>query len=108
MYPDYNVERWHIFLIYLVWSLAAMAINIWGIRLLPTINRVALFWSLTGGTSDPPLSLESTLIEFLAATIAITCLATASGRYESAGFVFGTYINDTGFNDGAAWVSEVC
>jgi choline transport protein len=50
MYPDYNVERWHIFLIYLVWSLAAMAVNIWGIRLLPAINRIALFWSLMGGT----------------------------------------------------------
>lgn len=40
----YSVERWHIFLIYLAYMLGACVLNIFGLRLLPTIDRTAIFW----------------------------------------------------------------
>lgn len=64
-----------------------MVLNIWGVRLLPLINKAAITWSLAG-----------------AATICIVCLACASGNYQSGSFVFGKYINETGWNGGVAWV----
>jgi amino acid transporter len=65
----------------------AAALNIWGLRLLPLVNKTAIIWSLTG-----------------AVVIIITCLATASPNFQSGKFVFGTYINDSGWNDGVAWI----
>lgn len=44
LHDDYNVERWHIFLIYLAYMLGACFINIFGLRTLPTINKTAIFW----------------------------------------------------------------
>jgi amino acid transporter len=43
-HENYEVERWHIFLIYLAYMLGACFINIFGLRLLPTIDRAAIFW----------------------------------------------------------------
>lgn len=39
-----------------------------------------------------------------AAVIAVTCLACSSGDYQSGDFVFATYINETGWNNGVAWI----
>ncbi|WVF68676.1 hypothetical protein IAT40_003448 [Kwoniella sp. CBS 6097] len=87
LHPNYEVERWHIFLIYTVYTLGACALNIFGLRLLPKINQTAIFWSLTG-----------------AVVIIITCLSTASPDFQSGDFVFRTYINETGWNNGVAWL----
>lgn len=64
-----------------------MVLNIWGVRLLPLINKAAITWSLAG-----------------AGTICIVCLACASGNYQPGSFVFGKYINETGWNGGVAWI----
>ncbi|KAM0755145.1 amino acid transporter [Meredithblackwellia eburnea MCA 4105] len=85
--PNYEPQRWQIFLIYTGYTLAAMCLNIWGIKLLPAINKAAITWSLAG-----------------AATICIVCLACSSGNYQSGKFVFATYINETGWNGGVAWI----
>ncbi|KAK4701505.1 choline transport protein, partial [Phenoliferia sp. Uapishka_3] len=85
--PDYEVQRYQIFLIYVGFTLGAMVLNIWGVRSLPLINKAAIMWSLAG-----------------AATICIVCLACASGNYQSGSFVFGKYINETGWNGGVAWI----
>ncbi|KAG8694058.1 hypothetical protein FRC09_010087 [Ceratobasidium sp. 395] len=87
LHPNYELERWHIFLIFEAWMLGAFLINTFGVRLLPSINRAALTWSITGMV-----------------VICITCLACASPNYESARFVFGGYVNETGWNNGVAWV----
>jgi amino acid transporter len=58
----------------------ATFINIYGSRLLPLVNTAAIIWSLTGAT-----------------VILIVCLATSSPNYQSASYVFGTLINETGF-----------
>ncbi|KAG8694449.1 hypothetical protein FRC08_008480 [Ceratobasidium sp. 394] len=67
--------------------LGAFFINTFGVRFLPSINRAALTWSITGMV-----------------VICITCLACASPNYESGRFVFGSYVNETGWNNGVAWI----
>jgi choline transport protein len=39
-----------------------------------------------------------------AVVIIIVCLATASPNFQSGDFVFRTYINESGWNDGVAWI----
>ncbi|KAG8735797.1 hypothetical protein FRC10_010149 [Ceratobasidium sp. 414] len=87
LHPNYEVQRWHIFLIFEVWMFGAFFINTFGVRLLPGINRAALTWSIAG-----------------MAVICITCLACASPNYESGRFVFGGYVNETGWSNGVAWI----
>ncbi|KAK8849460.1 hypothetical protein IAR55_004793 [Kwoniella newhampshirensis] len=87
LHPNYESQRWHIFLIYVVYTLGACFLNIFALRLLPGINQTAIFWSLIG-----------------AVIIIIVCLATASPDFQSGDFVFRTYINETGWNDGVAWI----
>jgi len=62
-------------------------LNIFCVRLLPLIDRLALFWSLAGVT-----------------VISITVLACKSGNYQSGSFVFGKFINESGWNNGVAWI----
>jgi choline transport protein len=73
--------------VYIVFVLCACAINAFGVRLLPRINTVALVWSIIG-----------------AVVVMITVLACASGRYQTASFVFGDVENQTGWSDGVAWI----
>ena len=39
-----------------------------------------------------------------ALVVIITCLARSSGQYQPAEFVFANYVNETGWNDGVAWI----
>jgi choline transport protein len=39
-----------------------------------------------------------------AVVIIITCLARAAPNFEPGSFVFGEYINETGWNNGVAWI----
>jgi len=73
--------------VYVGYTILACILNIYGLRLLPLLNKAAISWSLAG-----------------AATIAIVCLACQSGHYQPASFVFGSYINETGWNNGVAWI----
>lgn len=86
LHPNYEPERWHIFLVYIAFIIGACLVNIFGLRLLPFINKSAISWSLAG-----------------AAIIAIVVLACSSGDYQSGKFVFATYLNETGWNGGIAW-----
>ncbi|CDU26232.1 related to Choline permease [Sporisorium scitamineum] len=87
MHEDYKQKPWHIFLVYVVFSLGAWLINAFGVRILDSLNRVAMIWSLVG-----------------AVVIMITCLARASSDYQDAKFVFGKFVNETGWNNGVAWI----
>ncbi|AAW43538.1 choline transporter, putative [Cryptococcus deneoformans JEC21] len=87
MHPNYDPERWHIFLIYTAYTLGACFLNIFGLRLLPMINQTAIFWSLTG-----------------AVIIIIVCLSCASPNFQDGDFVFREFINTTGWPDGVAWI----
>lgn len=87
MHDNYESKPWHIFLVYVAFSLGAWVINAFGVRILDTLNRVAMIWSLVG-----------------AVVIMITCLARASGNYQTGTFVFTSFVNETGWNNGAAWI----
>ncbi|KAG2024761.1 hypothetical protein GB937_003460 [Aspergillus fischeri] len=87
MNPEYEAQRWHQFLIYIAYNIAAFTINALMNSVLPYITKSAFIWSLTGFT-----------------VICITVLACASPNYNSAKFVFTDFINETGWPDGVAWL----
>ncbi len=87
MNPGYETQRWHQFFIYIAYTLAAFIINAFGTRLLPLVTKAAFIWSICGF-----------------AVISITALACASPEYQSGEFVYRTFINETGWPDGIAWL----
>ncbi|KAF8545062.1 amino acid permease-domain-containing protein [Trichophaea hybrida] len=66
MNPTYIMEDWHIFLVYIALSLVVFSINAFANRLLPSINRAALLWSLIGFV-----------------VIAITALVSAAPKFQT-------------------------
>lgn len=85
--PNFEPQRWQQFLIYIGYTLAALMINTFLTRLLPLINQAALIWSIAGFV-----------------IISITVLACASPDYQSGHFVYGQFLNETGWPDGLAWL----
>lgn len=84
---DYVAQPWHQFLIYICYNVIAFSINAFGTRLLPLITEGAFFWSITGFV-----------------VISITLLACSHGHYNTGTFVYGNFINETGWPDGIAWL----
>ncbi|GFF55577.1 choline transporter, putative [Aspergillus udagawae] len=91
---EFNLQRWHVFLIYVGFNMIALLVNAFWNRILSALNRAALIWSLCGFS-----------------IILVTVLACASPNYNSASqsdgsvrFVFTTFINETGWPDGLAWL----
>ncbi len=85
--PSYSPQRWHQFLIYIAYNAFAFIINAFWTRLLPWITKSALIWSLAGWL-----------------IISITVLSCSSPNYQSGAFVYRTFINETGWPDGLAWL----
>ncbi|MCO5549742.1 hypothetical protein L7F22_003215 [Adiantum nelumboides] len=88
-HPNFIPGVWFLFAIYMGFTLYAVIINIFGIKLLDKMNSAALFWSLFG-----------CFITF------ITLLATAGakGSLNDGKFIFTTFLNFTGWPDGVAWL----
>lgn len=86
-HPEFESKPYQTFLIYLGYALIALFMNIFTPRVLPHFDQAAIIWSLVGAT-----------------VILIVCLATASPNFEPASFVFGNFINTTGWSDGVAWI----
>jgi choline transport protein len=103
-----------VFLIYLAFAIGAWAFNVFGARLLDPCNRAALIVSLvvvehkTNYRADKPtfrsiyLSLQWSVGGVV--IICITTLACASPNYQTGKFVFATYVNETGWNNGVAFI----
>ncbi|KAN0060549.1 hypothetical protein ACQY0O_007004 [Thecaphora frezii] len=95
LHPDYKSQPWHVFLIYVAFAIGAWFVNAFGAKILDAVNRVAMFWSLVG-----------------ALVIVITVLARSGSsgssdghsHFQSARFVFASFKNTTGWNDGVAWI----
>ena len=87
MNETYSPQRWHQFLIYIGYNLAAFLLNAFGNSLLPHVTRGAFTWSITGFV-----------------VISITVLACASPNYSSGKFVYTEFINQSGWPDGIAWL----
>ncbi|PCH02147.1 Amino acid/polyamine transporter I [Penicillium occitanis (nom. inval.)] len=87
MNPDYVSERWHQFLIYIGYNIAAFIINAFMNSTLPLVTRAAFIWSIAGF-----------------AIVSIAVLACSSPNYNSGDFVFREFLNETGWPDGIAWL----
>ncbi|KAF2757177.1 amino acid permease [Pseudovirgaria hyperparasitica] len=85
--PSYEPQRWHQFLIYIGYNIAAFLINAFANSSLPYVNKAAITWSITGFV-----------------VICITVLSTASPNFSSGAFVYRLFINETGWPDGIAWL----
>ena len=84
---NYEAKPFHTFLVYLAFTIGAFCLNTFAVRALPYVDRVALFWSLTG-----------------IVTVIIVVLSTAKGEYETGKFVFTTFVNETGWPGGVAFM----
>jgi choline transport protein len=80
LHPTYESQPWHIFLLYVGFSLLGWIVNVFGAKILDVCNKAALFWSLTG-----------------AVVLCIVCLSTASPEFRTGKEVFGTFVNETGW-----------
>ncbi|EQL04234.1 Amino acid/polyamine transporter I [Ophiocordyceps sinensis CO18] len=83
----YEPQRWHQFLIYIGLTLFSFAVNALLNSSLPLVYKGAFAWSICGFV-----------------LVCVTVLACASPNYNSASFVFGDFINQTGWPDGVAWL----
>ncbi|WWD19402.1 hypothetical protein CI109_103862 [Kwoniella shandongensis] len=84
---NYETKPFHTFLTYLAFTLGAFLLNTFAVRALPMIDRCAMIWSLTG-----------------IVTVIIVILSTAKGEYETGKFVFTTFVNETGWPGGVAFL----
>lgn len=87
---DYEIERWHIFLILELLNLATLLMVVFGNKLIPTVNKVTMWW-------------------FLASffVVSVTVLAMAP-THRSASEVFTVFTNSTGWSStGMAFISGI-
>lgn len=85
--PSYEAHRWHQFLIYIGFNVVAFFVNAYLTRLLPLVTQSALYWSIAGWI-----------------IISITILSCSSPDYQTGHFVYGEFINETGWPDGLSWL----
>ncbi|KAJ5131594.1 hypothetical protein N7448_005752, partial [Penicillium atrosanguineum] len=85
----FQPQHWHQFLIYSGYTLVAFILNAFANSILPSINKVAFIWSLSGF-----------------AIICITVLACAAPDYNSGYFVFRDF-GVTGFDGVAHMIEEI-
>ncbi|PWN34642.1 amino acid transporter [Meira miltonrushii] len=89
LYHPIQTGMWSVFSIYMGFTLYAVIINIFGIKLLDKMNSAALFWSLIG-----------CLVTF----ITLLASAGARGTLNDGKFIFTTFLNFTGWPNGVAWL----
>ncbi|MCO5590262.1 hypothetical protein L7F22_044231 [Adiantum nelumboides] len=88
-HPQFNPGNWFTFIVYMAVSILATIINIFGIHIMGKLNIASLYWSITG-----------------AVVLFVTLLSVAghNGQLCDAKFIFATFLNDTGWPDGVAWI----
>ncbi|TXT06963.1 uncharacterized protein COLE_06294 [Cutaneotrichosporon oleaginosum] len=84
--PEFAMQPWQFFLLFLAIALLAFVLNVFGVRALPAIDRFAGTWSIVG---------------FVVASI--VCLACAD-TFQKPKAVFATFTNVTGWPDGMAFI----
>lgn len=87
MDESFEPHPWQQFCLYLAYTLVAFVVNAFATRLLPYVTQTAFIWSIIGFV-----------------VISITLLACSSPRFQSGTFVYGEFINETGWPDGFAWL----
>lgn len=77
--PDFAIQPWHLFLLFLSIALAAFILNVFAVRALPYVDRFAGIWAIIG------LVVAS-----------VVCLVCARPEYQPPKAVFATFTNTTG------------
>ncbi|KAI1077311.1 putative choline transport protein [Whalleya microplaca] len=90
-HSDYEFERWHVFVIYLVITWASVALLLFGNRWLPAVNNVFMALGFVG---------------WFVSIVAVAVLPKQGGRpYSSSDFVWREWQNNTGYTkDGLVFV----
>lgn len=83
---NFELKTWQSFLFYLAATIISWGLNAFGLKVLPTLDRIAGLWSMAG-----------------IVVVSITILACSSGRFASAADVFTKFSNETGWPDGLAF-----
>lgn len=86
VYPSFEPRPWQRFLLYVAIDFIALGYNLFANRFLSHLNKYNMFFTLAGFI----MSLT-------------TILACAAPNFKSASFVFGGFINESGWPDGWAW-----
>lgn len=81
----YEIKAWKTYLIMVAISSYGTLVNIFGNRILGTYNDCALYWSVLG-------------------VVVISILILATSDKNDPEFVFTDFANETGYNDGIAWM----
>ncbi|TXT10530.1 hypothetical protein VHUM_02035 [Vanrija humicola] len=84
---DFELKSWQSFLFYLAATIVSWCLNAFGLKILPTLDRIAGVWSMAG-----------------IVVVSITILACSSGRFAKAADVFANFNNETGWPDGLAFL----
>lgn len=84
--PSYTPKPWHEFLLYMAVDVFAFTFNLFANRFLSHVNKYNIFFTLAG---------------FIMTMV--TILACAAPDFQSGAFVFGGFINESGWPDGWAW-----
>jgi choline transport protein len=83
-HDNYQSERWHVFIAYLLCSWISASTVIFGHHLLPFLNQVGLFWVCVGG---------------FVTVIAVAVMPSTTGNgYASSHQVWAEWQNDTGYS----------
>jgi amino acid transporter len=77
---DYPNDRHHIFYLFVVFLLAATLLNVFDVRITSLINAISAFWHVIG------------------VLIIVGALIFVPDHHQSAGYVFGQTINNSGFS----------
>ena len=96
--PSYESKPWHIFLIMEALLILNCLMNVFATRLLPLIDRIEFWWYI----SAPVLAhvIYLTMIRFLGSFFIVSITAVAAANpHQPAKFVFGTFINYTGWDN---------
>ena len=103
--PDYVIQKWHIWLIFVVVTWMAIGLNVFGTRWLPIWNQ---FIRPSFQIKSVRQALTCQPVYFSATTLVvtmITILTCAAPNFQSAKFVFSDTTNSTGWsNDGIAFL----
>ena len=88
-HEEYEFQPWHAYIVYVVILWAATAFVVWGNRFIPRLQKVGLFVVLAG----------------LLTTVVV--VAAMPKSHASSSFVWKDFENETGWNDGVAFLSGV-
>jgi amino acid transporter len=86
-HPDFVLQAWHFYLLFVFCLTLSLLLNIFGSRLLHAFDTVGIVWIVVGG------------VVMVVAALACAGTKATEPKFQSAKFVFTTFINTSDWND---------